>query len=107
MRVIKLYIDKLGKKYMKKILLSSMLSLLSLSLWAVTASPYPFEMTLPEISEEKQTIIEEIVKLQVIWMENFAKEYPNLADNARMIHTSDDGAYNTSYYADQKPCYLC
>ena len=75
---------------MKKILLSSMLSLLSLSLWAVTASPYPFEMTLPEISEEKQTIIEEIVKLQVIWMENFAKEYPNLADNARMIHTSDD-----------------
>ena len=56
-----------------------------------------FEMTLPEISEEKQTIIEEIVKLQVIWMENFAKEYPNLADNARMIHTSDDGAYNTSY----------
>ena len=33
---------------MKKILLSSMLSLLSLSLWAVTASPYPFEMTLPD-----------------------------------------------------------
>ena len=32
---------------MKKILLSSMLLVLSLSLWAVTATPYPFEVTLP------------------------------------------------------------
>lgn len=32
---------------MKKILLSSMLLVLSLSLWAVTATPYPFEVILP------------------------------------------------------------
>ena len=33
---------------MKKLLLTSMLCLLSLSLWAVTASPYPFEVTQPD-----------------------------------------------------------
>lgn len=30
-------------------------------------------------------------------MEEFAKEYPALADNARSIHTYEDNPFNTSY----------
>ena len=30
-------------------------------------------------------------------MEEFAKEYPKMAGNARSIHTSEDNEYNTSY----------
>lgn len=52
---------------------------------------------LPELSEEKKAIIEEIVQLQVKWMEAFAKKYPKLAHNARLIHTSEDMPYDTSY----------
>ncbi len=51
----------------------------------------------PEISPEKRAVIEQIVKLQVEWMEEFAGEYPALADNARSVHTSDDNIANTSY----------
>ena len=40
---------------------------------------------------------EEIVRIQVTWMEEFASKYPKMADNARSIHTSEDNAYNTSY----------
>lgn len=51
----------------------------------------------PELTEEKQRIIEQICGLQVKWMEEFAAEYPALADNARSIHTSEDNPFNTSY----------
>ncbi len=51
----------------------------------------------PVISPEKKTIIEQIVQLQVSWMEDFAKKYPALAENARSIHTGDDNIANTSY----------
>ncbi len=51
----------------------------------------------PELSQEKRAIIEQIVSLQVGWMEEFAKEYPSLADNARSIHTWEDHAFDTSY----------
>lgn len=51
----------------------------------------------PELSEEKRSIIEQICGLQVKWMEEFAAEYPALADNARSIHTSEDNPFNTSY----------
>ncbi len=51
----------------------------------------------PEISMEKKAIIEEIVKVQVGWMEEFAKQYPHLADNARSVHSVEDHLYNTSY----------
>lgn len=51
----------------------------------------------PAISPEKRAIIEQIVQLQVAWMEEFAREYPALADNARSVHTSDDNIANTSY----------
>lgn len=49
------------------------------------------------ISPQKQAIIEQIVGLQVGWMEEFAAEYPILAGNARSVHTAEDNLYNTSY----------
>ncbi len=51
----------------------------------------------PRLTEEKKSIIEQICGLQVQWMEEFAAEYPELAENARSIHTSEDDSYNTSY----------
>lgn len=51
----------------------------------------------PEISPEKQAIIEQIVAMQVSWMEEFAAEYPRMADNARSVRTAEDNLYNTSY----------
>ena len=51
----------------------------------------------PVLTEEKKRIIEQICALQVQWMEEFAAEYPELADNARSIHTFEDNAFNTSY----------
>lgn len=51
----------------------------------------------PEIPAVKKEIIEEIVKIQVGWMEDFAAEYPKAAGNARSIHTSEDTPFNTSY----------
>ena len=55
------------------------------------------EKDLPVITEERNAIQEEIIKIQVAWMEEFAEEYPNMAGNARSIRTSEDTAFNTSY----------
>lgn len=55
------------------------------------------EKNLPVRSEERIAIQEEIIKLQVGWMEAFAEKYPKMAGNARSIHTSEDTPYNTSY----------
>lgn len=52
---------------------------------------------LPPISQEKRTLIDEIVRLQVGFMEEFAKNYPLAAANARSIHASEDTPFNTSY----------
>lgn len=51
----------------------------------------------PVLSEEKKAVIEQISGIQVAWMEEFAAEYPHLADNARSIHSYEDHRYNTSY----------
>ena len=51
----------------------------------------------PALSEEKKAVIEQIVGIQVAWMEEFAEEYPHLADNARSIHSYEDHRYHTSY----------
>lgn len=53
--------------------------------------------SLPAVDERKRQIIEEIVGIQVAWMEEFAAEYPKMAGNARTIHTEDDTEYDTSY----------
>ena len=41
--------------------------------------------------------MEEIIKIQVGWMEVFAAQYPGMAQNARRIHTSEDMPWDTSY----------
>lgn len=51
----------------------------------------------PEVSEQKSAIIEEIVKIQVEWMEEFSKEHPNISEGARSIRTEEDSIFNTSY----------
>ena len=56
-----------------------------------------FAKRLPAVSEAKKAIVEQIVALQVKWMEEFAVQYPNLAEDARAIHTAEDLSYDTSY----------
>ncbi len=51
----------------------------------------------PAIDDKKRSIIENIVSMQVAWMEAFATDFPHLAGNARSIHTYEDNLYNTSY----------
>ncbi len=51
----------------------------------------------PVLSDEKKTIIEQIVAIQVGWMEEFASQYPAMGERARRIRTADDSAYDTSY----------
>ena len=51
----------------------------------------------PYISPQKQAVIEQFVALQVEWMEEFAKKYPHMAENARSVRTAEDNLYNTSY----------
>lgn len=51
----------------------------------------------PQLPDVKKEIIEEIVKIQVAWMEEFAEKYPKAAGNARSIHSSEDTPFNTSY----------
>ncbi len=52
---------------------------------------------LPAISDVQQGIIEQIVEIQVSWMEQFAADYPQMAYNSRSIHTSEDTPVHTSY----------
>ena len=54
-------------------------------------------LTLPVRSKEREQIMEEIIRIQVAWMEQFSEKFPKMAGNARSIHTYEDTAYNTSY----------
>ena len=56
-----------------------------------------FEKDLPILNEQREAIQEEIIKIQVHWMEEFAKHYPKMAGNARCIHTYEDTIDRTSY----------
>ncbi len=56
-----------------------------------------FADQLPTLSKEKKAIMEQVIGLQVKWMEEFALAYPNLAEDARRIHTSEDLPDDTSY----------
>lgn len=55
------------------------------------------EKDLPVIGEKRNAIQEEIIKIQVTWMEEFAEKYPKMAGNARSIRTREDSEFNTSY----------
>lgn len=66
------------------------------------ASTHPSEYAkiahnFPTLSHTQKTIIEQIVSVQVGWMEEFAREYPKMAFNSRSIHTYEDTPWNTSY----------
>ena len=65
-----------------------------------STSPEEYEKIaaqLPECSEQKRAIVEQIAEIQVEWMEEFAKEYPHMAGNARTIRKGTDNPFNTSY----------
>lgn len=55
-----------------------------------------FKDTLPAIDDERRTIAEQIIAIQVGWLEAFAAKYPALAGQIRFIHTSQDTPYDTS-----------
>lgn len=52
---------------------------------------------LPFICDDKKKIVDEIVAIQVSWMEQFAQRYQNIATNARPIRAKNDSFYGTSY----------
>ncbi len=51
----------------------------------------------PLLTDSQKTTIEQIVQVQVAWMEDFAANYPYMAGNSRSIHSYEDSLYNTSY----------
>lgn len=50
----------------------------------------------PQLSEERKAITEQIISIQVKWLEEFAQKYPRLSEKARKIHTSEDTRFETS-----------
>jgi hypothetical protein len=52
---------------------------------------------LPKRSDERLALQEKILKIRVEMEEKFANEYPNLHTTARLIHTSEDTPYDTSF----------
>ncbi|MFI3238645.1 MAG: DUF4125 family protein [Lachnospiraceae bacterium] len=50
-----------------------------------------------ELTAKQISLIEQVVAIQVRWMESFALEYPKMAGNSRSIHTYEDTVFNTSY----------
>lgn len=55
------------------------------------------EKELPVLGQERIQIQEEIIKMQVAWMEEVAEKYPKLTANMRSVRTETDSMYNTSY----------
>ena len=64
-----------------------------------STSPKDYEKIrniLPEISDEKRKLIEDVSKISVNWTEKLSKDYPELSLNGRPIHTYEDTPYTTS-----------
>lgn len=55
-----------------------------------------FKDSLPAIDDERRTIAEQVIVIQVGWLEQFVAKYPALAGQIRYIHTSEDTPYDTS-----------
>lgn len=51
----------------------------------------------PTLSSWQKQVIEQITAIQVQWMEEFSKKYPNISSRARKIHTYEDEPDDTSY----------
>lgn len=63
-------------------------------------APHEFEKIkkfLPVLSAEDEQLIEDIVKIEIKWMEQYAKNYPYMADGNRRIHSFEDSEYSTSF----------
>lgn len=52
---------------------------------------------LPAISEDRIKMQDQVVEIQVVWMEEFASSFPRMAGNARSIRKETDTPYLTSY----------
>lgn len=50
----------------------------------------------PKLSKERMEITEQIIAIQVKWLEEFGEKYPKLSDKARKIHTFEDTSLETS-----------
>lgn len=62
--------------------------------------PQEYELlkdSLPVLNDWQKKVIEQIVEIQVEWMEDFAKKHPNISSRARLIHTYEDQPDDTSY----------
>ncbi len=55
------------------------------------------ESKLPKTTERQAAIIEEIIGIQVDWIEGLREKYPNVICQARSIRSREDTLYNTSY----------
>jgi len=65
-----------------------------------STAPEEFEALkehLPVLSDWQKQVIEQVVAIQVGWMEELAEQYPNVSERARAIHTSEDTPFETSY----------
>ena len=55
------------------------------------------ESSLPPTDPDTEAVVNAVCSIQVTWMEEFAKDYPTLAMQARVIHTYEDTEWDTSY----------
>ena len=51
---------------------------------------------LPALSDEKREMVEKLVAQTIVWCEEFAARWPNVASCGRSIRSSTDSVYNTS-----------
>lgn len=54
------------------------------------------KMYFPVHDEERTAIMEQIIAIQVEWLEEFKALYPEQAVGTRLIHTAEDTEFNTS-----------
>ena len=56
-----------------------------------------FAHLLPALSAWQLQTIEAIIEIQVSWREIFARDYPHMSGQARLIRTAEDTPYQTSF----------
>ena len=56
-----------------------------------------FAHLLPVLSDSQLATIEAIVALQLVWREAFARDYPLLSSQARLIRTEENTPWETSF----------
>jgi hypothetical protein len=56
-----------------------------------------FAHLLPALSAWQLLTIEAIIETQVVWREIFARDYPHMSGQARLIRTAEDTPYQTSF----------